>query len=218
MNPARRLVDADHLEELNCPLVGGCLRLVLCVKLKRLAELPADREYRVQRGHRVLEDDGALVATEIFHFLFAELQDIASLIQNLTVDHFAGVRQNLHDRICRDRLAGTRLPDHAENFALLEVEGDAVDGLYLAGICKEGGMEILDFEDVALLVLFHFLPDLLFCCCIHCCHFYTLSKVISSQCQPLSFGSNASRSASPSRLNARQIRMIATAGKTSFHG
>src|SRR4029453_7463856 len=46
---------------------------------KRFGELRPDRQRRVQRGHRVLEDHPDLVSSDVLELLLAQLQQVAPL-------------------------------------------------------------------------------------------------------------------------------------------
>ena len=97
--------------------------------------------------------------------------------------------QDLHDGIGRHALAGAGFAHDAEHFARVEIERHAVDGVDLAGIGKEGGVQILHAQKMF----------------THIDHLF-------------SFGSKASRRPSPSRLRLSTIRQIVSAGNTSLYG
>ena len=128
------------------------------MKLQCLAELPAHRENRIQSSHRILEDNRALVAAEIFHLFFCILENILSLVEDLSADDLSVVGENLHDGIGRHRFSGTGFANHSENLSFLQIEGDAVYGIDDTGLSRESSVKILYLEDVVLIIL----PDLLF--------------------------------------------------------
>jgi len=57
------------------------------------------------------------------------------------------VRQELHDRQRRDRLAGAALPHQRHRLPALDDEGDVADGTHLAAGSVEGDGEIADVEE-----------------------------------------------------------------------
>jgi hypothetical protein len=84
--PARELVgvivqtsgtiaDANERQQLGGAGAGGGLPK-LCVQPQWLSDLAADREDRVQRGHRVLEDHRDLVAANVAHLLDGHREEI----------------------------------------------------------------------------------------------------------------------------------------------
>ena len=121
--------DADHLEQLNGALRGG-LFVHLQVQLKRLGQLPADGEHRVEGGHRLLEDHADLVAADVPDLVLVHLEDVFAFEENLAADDLAGrVRNKPEHREGADTLAATTLTHQSENLARHDVIADAVDRL-----------------------------------------------------------------------------------------
>ena len=210
LHPALRLVHADHFEKFDAARGRFLICLVFCVQLQRLIQLIADRKDRIQRCHRVLEDDAALVAAEGLHLTLTVLEKVLALVENFPFHDTACLRQNLHDGISRHGFSGAGLADHPEHLSLVEVKGNAVDRLDLAVVGEEGRVKILHGKNRNLLRLRR--GDACRCICVCFCHF------VSFPDHCLSLGSNASRIASPRRLKARTIRTIITAGNTSRQG
>jgi hypothetical protein len=117
------------------------------MQLDRLADLVADGEDRIERGHRLLKDHRDLVAADFAHLLVVELQEIAPAIDNFTADDFSRRRLNeAHDRQRSHALAATRLTDQTESFALADLEAHAVDGAHFALGGKKRCLQIFNLE------------------------------------------------------------------------
>src|SRR5438094_5432074 len=115
------------------------------VRLDRLAELEPDLEHRVQRRHRILEDDRHLVPADAAQLLLRELQQVAALEHRLAADDLARrLRNESEDRHRADALARPGLTDDAESLARIDVVRDAVDGLDDPVVGREMDREIAD--------------------------------------------------------------------------
>ena len=147
----------------------------------------------VEARHGILKDYRNLVAPDFAHFFFAHLVNLMTVEIYRTADELAGISGKPHDGISGDGLARAGLADYAEHLALLHGEGHAVQRLDFA----RGGKERESF-------VFYFQK------------FFAQSS--RPPCQFFSFGSNASRSPSPKRLNARMMMLISIAGKNSRCG
>ena len=112
----------------------------------RFHQLMSDRVGRVQRGHRVLEDDRDLVAANGLHDRFAGVDQLLPVQFDGAGDDLAGGGEDLHDRIRGNGFSGSALADDAEDLAAVQIEGYAVDGLDLACGREEGGVEITYFQ------------------------------------------------------------------------
>ena len=115
--------DANHLQHFSCLLfrfLSGKLRVVVTNNLK---DLITNCHNRVQRCHRILEDHGNLTTTHLAHFLFAQLQQVVSFIEDLTgKDLSRRIRNQTHDasRQCRFTCAG--LTNKAERFTASDLQ------------------------------------------------------------------------------------------------
>ena len=98
------LVDAHEAQHLD-RAVPRLLLVAVGVQGDGLDELVADGVGGVQRGHRVLEDDADLVAAHVAHGLLARADQLLAVKLDGARDDLSGGRQDLHDGICRDRLA-----------------------------------------------------------------------------------------------------------------
>src|SRR5918912_14366 len=100
------------------------------VGLDRLTELEADLQNRVERRHRILEDDRHFVAADATQVPLRELQKIPPFERRLAADDLAGRnRDQPEDRHRADALARTGLTDDSERLARIDVVRDSVDGL-----------------------------------------------------------------------------------------
>ena len=85
---------------------------------QRLGDLAADREHRVERRHRLLEDHRDVVAADVAHFPFGQVEQIGALEADRAFDDAAWRRgDEAHDRQRGDALAAARFTDHRERLA-----------------------------------------------------------------------------------------------------
>ena len=108
------------------------LRLLVAdvlVEPDRLGDLLADREDRVERGHRLLEDHRDVVAADLRHLVLVERREVLTVEDDVRAGLDATGRvDELHDRERGHGLAAPGLTDDAERAALRDREVDAVDG------------------------------------------------------------------------------------------
>ena len=115
-----------------------------------LDDLLADRERRVQRRHRLLEDHRDAVAAQVAHRRRLEPDQLAALEADRAAGDAAGRRRHQpHDRERRDALAAARFADDGERAARLDREAHAVDRRELARVGDEVGAQVADFEQRA---------------------------------------------------------------------
>ena len=117
---------------------------------QRLADLLADREHRVQRGHRILEHAGDLAAAQLLQLAHRRGQHVAALERD-RARALGVVGQQVQDRHGGHAFARARLADEGDGGVLGHVEADALDGVEalhhaadLAG--AEGDPQVLDAE------------------------------------------------------------------------
>ena len=146
LQAAVRLVDADQLQQLLSAGPGFLLGL-FGVQQDDLDDLVADGVHRVQTRHRVLEDDGDLVAADLAELLLGHFVDLVAVEPHRAADQTAGVSGQAHDGIRRDRLAGAGLADDAQHVALVHAEGHAVQRFDFARGGEEGQAFVLDFKN-----------------------------------------------------------------------
>src|SRR6516162_5088621 len=123
---ARGRRDLRHLQQFE----GAMPRLALrepVVAHYGLDDLSADREDRIEGGHRLLEDHRYLCATQVAerapikpHHVLAGDGDRSRDVRNVS-------REQPHQGAQRDTLARARFADDAEHFAGVEREVDSVD-------------------------------------------------------------------------------------------
>src|SRR6266403_4750272 len=144
--PRFRFRNADLREQLDgprpCPLAANS-----AVKLQDLAYLGLDRMQRIERGHRLLEDDRNIVAANAANFVFRQLQQFAPLELNAARGMRCGrVWQKLQDRQRADGFSRARLADQRHALAALDLEGDMIDRNRSAARLVKRHREIADVE------------------------------------------------------------------------
>ena len=144
-----RVADADLAQKVDDAGARG-IALDILVDLKDLADLPLHRVQRIERGHRLLEHHGDVVAAHLSQVALIGIE------QFLTLEaHRArrvgrrGIGQQLQDRQGRDRLARSRLADQCQRLALVDGEGHLVDCKRHTLALPEGDREILHLEKLA---------------------------------------------------------------------
>src|SRR6516162_5907620 len=184
--PRARLRDADIGEQLEDALArrgAGQARM----QQQDLADLLLDGVQRVERGHRLLKDDGDVLAAHASHLALAQLQQVAALEADRSRGMVCGrIGQELHDRQRGHRLAGARLADQRQSLAAPDVERDPVDRKRLALALTERDRQVLDLEQQR-------------------------SRGIHDGHRKVLRGSKASRTASPMKINSDS--MVATVRK-----
>src|SRR6185312_5801284 len=187
-----RFGDADETQHLH-RLLPRRLGAHLAMQPHRLADLVADPDHRVERGHRLLEDHGDAIAANLAHLRFIETEQVGAFEHDLAADDTAGrIGHQAHDRQRADALAAAGFADDRQCLAALDVEGDVVDGTEQAGTGEEHRLQALYLEHVG------------------------VGRCSAHQLRCL--GSRTSRSASPNRLVPNTARLIAIPGKITSHG
>src|SRR5712675_2459275 len=113
---------------------------------QRLADLTADSQHRIQARHRLLEDHRNVVAADSAHLALGELKQILSLEADSARDLARGLGDQPQQRHGGDRLAAAGFTDDGQRLALVDMEGDAVDGAVDTLRRAKMGLQILDFE------------------------------------------------------------------------
>ena len=85
MDALLRVGDLYQPQHLNGPLPGLLLGHMLVIG-KGLHDLLAHGEYRVQGGHRLLEDHADIVAPDGAHLLFRKGKEVFAVVEDLPVD------------------------------------------------------------------------------------------------------------------------------------
>ena len=113
-----------------------------------LGDLLADREERVQRGHRLLEDHRDVVAADRLHLGSVSAEQVAAVEADRAADDAARrVGDQAQDRQRGHALAAAGFADDAQRLAGAQREGHAVDGRAPAPTGREEiGLQVLDLE------------------------------------------------------------------------
>jgi hypothetical protein len=114
----------------------------------RLGQLLGDREDRVQRRHRLLEDHRDAPAPDAAQLGRRRGQQILALEQDASIRDPAGrIGNQAQHRQGGDALAAAGLADDAQHLAGHHVETDAVDRGEAARVGPEHDPEVPDAED-----------------------------------------------------------------------
>ena len=147
LQPALRIGYADQRQQLD----GAGLRLSLAhvhVNEQRLHHLQSDRQHRIERGHRLLEDHRDVAAADLPHRLVVEAQQIAILEQDPSLLHPRGCgRQQAHHRQRGYRLARSAFADDGHDLAGLDSIGNPLDRAHDASLGLEMYVQVVDFQD-----------------------------------------------------------------------
>jgi hypothetical protein len=117
------------------------------VLAQHLGDLAAHRVDRIERGHRLLEDDRDLAGADLVHFIRRQRDQVPALPHDLAGLEAAGRHvDQLQHRARSHCLAAARLAHHAQRLAAVDVEIDAVDGTHHAVIGLEPGFQPADIQ------------------------------------------------------------------------
>jgi len=121
------------------------------VQLQHLGDLVADREHRVQRGHRLLEHHRNVLAAHAAQVLDRGRQQVLPAEQHPAVPADDGiVGQQPHDRHRRHALARARLAHQRDGGVLGDVEAHALDRLGHLGLAEaEADAQVAHGNEVA---------------------------------------------------------------------
>ena len=115
--------DANHLHHIGRLLLGLLLRQFGVVVLDDFQDLIANRHYRIQGGHRVLENHRDLASAHMTHFLFGQAQQVDTFIENLTrCDLSRRLRDQPHNSAGQRRLTGARFTYKAQGLAPAQLQ------------------------------------------------------------------------------------------------
>ena len=135
-NTLFRLIQTDQFQHFDCTFMSLFLRTIR-MKQDRFFNLISDRVSRIQRRHRVLEDDTDLRTADLPHLFIADRGNILAAVQNLSALDLAGAGQDPHDRISRHAFAGTGFTDNTQYFAFIQIEGKPVHRFHFPRIRKK---------------------------------------------------------------------------------
>ena len=182
----RRIRQPDAVEQRD-RLASGLRGRIILVTPQRFGHLMADRVHRIERGHRLLEDHADAVAAQTAIVGVRKSDEFIAIQPDAAADDRA-VRQEAHQRECRDRLATAGLADEPQRLAALQGKADATHGLCRPAAGVEPDAEIADFDQR---------------------HGRALAHDHRSRA---SLGSSRSRNPSPRRLRPSTAIAIATPG------
>ena len=144
---AVRVGDADEVEQL-AGARSSSIAVHVEVDLERLHDLLADRQHRIERCHRLLENHGDVAAPERGHLRFRDFRQVAALEQHAAAGDARGDRmQEAHHGERGDGLARARLSDDRHHFAAAHVKGYALDRAHGAARGHELDLEIANGEE-----------------------------------------------------------------------
>ena len=98
---------------------------------QRVFERAEDRESRIERGMRVLEDDLQALAVGV-ELALAERGEVVAARRAVVDDLAVGGADELQDRLAQRGLAAAAFADKAEDLAAVDVDVHAIDGLHVA--------------------------------------------------------------------------------------
>jgi hypothetical protein len=118
----------------------------------RFGYLVADREQRIQRRHRVLQDHRNPLAAHVSHFGVGLAHEVFTLEPHLATGDLCRHRQHAQDRQCEGALAGAGFADDAESFAGVDAQRHVVHGAHHAGALRRHVMrrKVMDLEQRAI--------------------------------------------------------------------
>ena len=117
------------------------------VQAQRFADLAADRQHRIEAGHRLLEDHGDAIAADLLQLALARLQQVAAAQQHAAAGNVPRrIGDQPQQRQGRGALAAAALANEGEDLALVQVEGDAIDGRDQSVVCQEFDGEVAHAE------------------------------------------------------------------------
>ena len=139
---ARSGIGNPHeLQHLHGPVKSLFLRNALVLE-HHFHDLHTDREHRIQRSHRLLEDHADLFAADVADLVPGELQQIPPFIKDGAAGNFAWrIRYEPQNAERGHALAGSGLANKTKNLAGINIEVDAIDGLGRSGFGPENRLE-----------------------------------------------------------------------------
>ncbi len=123
---ASAIGDSDPLDQLCRPVERGATRQG-AMQHQHFRDLLANRENRVERGHRLLKNHGDLVAPNGAHRLGGKPGEIAPLVEDAPrADRNRRIGQQPQDREGRDAFATAGFADKAQHLSHADLEGDVL--------------------------------------------------------------------------------------------
>ena len=170
---------------------------------EHLADLPAHGEDGVQCGEGVLEDHRDLLAPDILgHHVFGQFQQIDAPELDAPLRHKSRrCVEDPHDRLGANALAAPRLAEDRQRLVLVERVRESVNRSDDSVLDPEFDVQVVDVEQVGLRIKGLAAESVVLLVAV-CCH-------------QRSFGSRASRKASPMRMNEKTATLRKAPGKSS---
>ena len=113
--------------------------------LERLGDLPSDRQHRVERGHRLLENHADVTAAHLADLFLGEPQQVAPGKDDLAFgDAPRRIRDQAQERKRAGGLARAAFPDDRDRLAAFDGVGDARDGRHHTSTGAKLGVQIPD--------------------------------------------------------------------------
>ena len=142
----RRIGDADKAEQFDGAGAGLALAHAE-MDAQRLGDLQSDRQDRIERGHRLLEDHRDVAAANLAHLFVGQVEEIAALEGDAALRDAPGqLRQEAHDRERRDRFARSGFADDGDHLAGVDVKRQALHRADDPARGQELDMEVVDLE------------------------------------------------------------------------
>jgi hypothetical protein len=137
--------DADRFEEFDGPRVG--IRAAGAVDDQRFGDLVADAHDRIERGHRLLEDERDPRAPHLAHLAFRERKEVLAFEENRAAGDAAGRLEQPQDGKRGHRLPAARLAHEAERFARRHLKADVVHRCDRRTGAGEGHRQVLNVKE-----------------------------------------------------------------------
>ena len=137
----------DQPQKLNrAGLLGGFVHAH--VDAQGFGQLVADRQNRVQRGHRFLKDHANVAPTDALHFRLRKFQQILTIEHHATVRNIGGLgRQQAHDRQSRNRFSRSAFAYNRNHFAGAHIVGHVLHSPDKAACRAKFDTQIFDLQD-----------------------------------------------------------------------
>jgi hypothetical protein len=186
------VLQAGLLEHLDGALLDLFAPLGEPVGADRLLDLEPDRPDGVEVRHRILGHETDLAAADALHLASADAHELAPVPRHGAARGAAGAREQVDDGVHRGRFARPRLADDRDGLARVDVEGDAVQHLVRLLLRAECDLQVA-----------------------HAQQRLRALRALVAGCahrRALAFGSSASRTTSPSRMNPSTVTVSASDG------
>ena len=133
-----------HRQNLLAPGTG----VEIGMDAQHLVDLAADRDHRVERRHRLLKNHRHPGGTQLTQPPVAGGQQfLADQLDAAAGRHQRTLLQQSHHGQRRHRFARSAFTDHAQRFAFVHLQGDAVDDAFAARLLAEADDEVVDVEN-----------------------------------------------------------------------